>query len=346
MQQFMIHSGRNWWGLARGLGTILSVLATMLGCGCEQTGLKGTLLGSRFSPTGTAVPQNSEVVAAAQVRPAYETAIDEVCFVICVDDEGIVVCQSTQDPGFHTPEGVAVGMPISQVLALSKAGLTQELGWSYYVPLPSGWNAGFIVDEDHVETPLPQESRVRWLFVRQRASRPRLKALDVANYPVGRDPKTEEGVAGQGQTQDGPRTSIIGVLTCDDGKTAIIAYKNGDIRFDTDSHGFTFADGEYWINNSEVDMLLKGDRYKKRGAGDKARQGDVVVYRNAEGDVEHSATVQNVDEKTGKVWVKDKPGLRKARDSVPADGAWPGAAKIEYYFKEPPASAPQGGKVD
>jgi hypothetical protein len=311
------------------------------------------------------------MVASAQSRQGYDAVVDGVTMSLCVDDQGIIVEQSTKDATFRTPEGVCIGVPLDQVLARHKTSVVREPGWSYYVPLPSGWKAGLAMDDGRLDEPLPFDTPVRWLFMRGRVSRARTTPLpdsredkpnasssqgDGDTNPKDRMPPSSMNPSPTGSQEKAPGDGtqerrrypwLVYELECDD-STRILAsqYAGKDERYGTDSHGFIFADGEYWIDNSEVDILLKGDGYKKRGAGDKVRQGDVVVYRNADGDVEHSATVQKVDEETGKVRVKDKPGLRKPRDNVPTDGAWPGAAKIEYYFKEPPARAPQGCKDD
>jgi hypothetical protein len=55
----------------------------------------------------------------------------------------------------------------------------------------------------------------------------------------------------------------MGVIYADDG-TEIQAFKNitGDKGWDTDCHGVTFAEGQVWINNDQVDKLLIGDNYE------------------------------------------------------------------------------------
>jgi len=323
-----------WWGRAARVSTLLAILAPMLCGGCGQTLPKGTLLAKRICAVSPARPAGLRYVASAQGRRAYEAEVDGISISVCVDDDEVIVNQDTKDPSFQTPEGVKIGLSLGQVLALAKARLAREPGWSYYVPLPSGWNAGIIKDDGRFEDPLPPESSVRWLFVRGRVSRSRTRPLP---------PVSQTQAEGRDAPCDGDYNTQPCTLECDDGKTIILAYRNlsHDKQYDADSHGYTFAQGECWIDNSEVDLLLKGDAYKRRGAGEKARQGDVVVYRDTNGDVQHSATVEKVDEKTRQVWVKDKPGIRKPRNNVPVDLAWPKPAKIEYYYKDlPPKSKP------
>lgn len=53
--------------------------------------------------------------------------------------------------------------------------------------------------------------------------------------------------------------------------TKIVAYKNtfNDVlpKANTNCHGYSFARGEYWVDNSQVNKILSGDGYKKIGGG-------------------------------------------------------------------------------
>lgn len=55
-----------------------------------------------------------------------------------------------------------------------------------------------------------------------------------------------------------------GYMTADDGsKIDIFKNLSNDKRYDTNCHGVTFADGEYWVNPDKVDNILKGDNYQE-----------------------------------------------------------------------------------
>ena len=85
-------------------------------------------------------------------------------------------------------------------------------------------------------------------------------------------------------------------------------------RLCTNCHGFTFADGKYWIEPGEVDAILKGDDYQLITG--EARAGDVAVYRSKiDGKAIHSATVTAVDDR-GRVTVSGISGL----DTTPRTG--------------------------
>ncbi len=106
-----------------------------------------------------------------------------------------------------------------------------------------------------------------------------------------------------------------------------------------DCHGVTFGDGEYWINNDQVDKILKGDGYTKEA---KPQVGDVVIYRE-NGQVVHSVTVKTVDPKAGTVTVEGKGGIEPnvhVNLVTPGPGgAWPNPnATVEYY--KPPQQKP------
>ena len=139
------------------------------------------------------------------------------------------------------------------------------------------------------------------------------------------------------QHPSGPTAKVQpGNLYADSGdKIEAQKLAEGDKSFKTDCHGLTFADGKYWINNDQVDKLLKGDNY---GKTDAPQVGDVAVYRDANGNVVHSTTVSGVDEKGTVTEVSGLGGLEPAAHSDKPqpgpEGAWKDPnAKVEYYHK-------------
>lgn len=87
---------------------------------------------------------------------------------------------------------------------------------------------------------------------------------------------------------------VMGYIYADDG-TKIEVYQNngGSNGWDTDCHGVSFADGQYWINNNQVDEILSGDNYSQLSGG--YMSGDVVVYYDSSGNVVHSATISSTN---------------------------------------------------
>lgn len=57
-------------------------------------------------------------------------------------------------------------------------------------------------------------------------------------------------------------TLLMGYIYAGDG-TPIQAFRNvsGDAGWDTDCHGMSFTDGQFWINDDQVNMILAGDGY-------------------------------------------------------------------------------------
>jgi RHS repeat-associated protein len=87
----------------------------------------------------------------------------------------------------------------------------------------------------------------------------------------------------------------IVILQTDDGHDieAFQQYPAVDDRMRFDCHGLTFADAGFFIDNNQVDTILRGDNYKTTNTPE---IGDVVVYKDKDGNIVHSATVTGTDE--------------------------------------------------
>ena len=85
---------------------------------------------------------------------------------------------------------------------------------------------------------------------------------------------------------------IPGFLLTDDGEK-VRAYKNnsGDERFDTNCHGTTFADGEYWVESDQVQTILEHEYEIIPKPDFNSRKGDVLIFRNEKNLIHHSSTV-------------------------------------------------------
>jgi hypothetical protein len=59
--------------------------------------------------------------------------------------------------------------------------------------------------------------------------------------------------------------------------------------------GMVFASRRTWIEPEELQMVLEDDDYHRLSGPDHAVQGDIVVYRNAQGNVEHVGLVAIVN---------------------------------------------------
>jgi RHS repeat-associated protein len=123
-----------------------------------------------------------------------------------------------------------------------------------------------------------------------------------------------------------------GYLFADDGRP-IEAFQNvnGRTNFQCDCHGLTFADGKFFIDNSQVRNILAGDGYSSVAG---PRQGDVAVYSDKSGNVVHTTTVVSVDKK-GNVMVAGLGGLQMKSQTTSAKAAWPEkGTKISYYRRD------------
>ena len=118
----------------------------------------------------------------------------------------------------------------------------------------------------------------------------------------------------------------FGIIFTNDGKPIRVFRNLSDKKgWDTDCHGQTFAKGKYWIDNGEVENLLKGDGYVKIKDKSKLKIGDVVVYRNQESnEVEDSKTISKIDKKTGGITVFGQGGLEEENSEKNINDAWNG----------------------
>ena len=102
-----------------------------------------------------------------------------------------------------------------------------------------------------------------------------------------------------------------------------------DGRMDADCHGVTFANGEYWINNDQVDAMLNGGGFKLAKT---AKPGDVLVYRDVHGEVVHSVTVSQVDAAGRPLQVSGLGGIEMKEHFDDPSVAWfdPSASREIY----------------
>jgi len=84
-------------------------------------------------------------------------------------------------------------------------------------------------------------------------------------------------------------------------------------------HGYTFTGGAFWMFSSQVDTLLNDNSWQPVPAAD-TRPGDIVVYRQSNGRVCHSARVSGRDQE-GHVLVNSKNGFAPLRPAVRATEA-------------------------
>jgi hypothetical protein len=103
-----------------------------------------------------------------------------------------------------------------------------------------------------------------------------------------------------------------------------------DSRMDTDCHGLTFTNGEFWIDDPEVDKIL----YHEYRVTSQPQPGDILIYRDANGSVVHSVTVTQVGADGNVTEVSGLGGIQPAEHTSTPDAGWfdPNASKT-YYTK-------------
>ena len=118
------------------------------------------------------------------------------------------------------------------------------------------------------------------------------------------------------------------ILYADDG-TTIDAYKyiSGDPGMETDCHGVTFGDSQYWINNDQVDKILKGDNYTSTTT---PNVGDVLIYRDLHGNVQHSVTVTGVGPNGTVTNVTGLGGIEIETTTTTPSAAWNRPSTLHY----------------
>ena len=126
-----------------------------------------------------------------------------------------------------------------------------------------------------------------------------------------------------------------GYIFADDG-TPIEVFKNNsmDAGFDTNCHGTTFADGQYWVNNDQVPAIVKGDGYVEKTVAT-AKEGDKVVYKEGE-ESAHSMTVTKADGTADGMMVYGQGGVEVENHTDKATEAWVPATSAQVLRKETP----------
>ncbi len=100
----------------------------------------------------------------AQFDLSFAAEVDGILYSVAFDKKHIVTFVATTDSAFASPEGIKVGTPMTETFKISGIDSIDKLaGFAYYVPLKSGWNAGFeVVDYDR--DILAIDSTVNWFF--------------------------------------------------------------------------------------------------------------------------------------------------------------------------------------
>ncbi len=142
-------------------------------------------------------------------------------------------------------------------------------------------------------------------------------------------------------------TSATQVIIFTDKGNPVIAYMNpNDDRFSTNCHGNSLADGQFWINNDQAEIIIKDD-YSKVKKKKNVEEGDVATYTDFTSsetklslgtdqsgneitktktdytsELAHTAPVANKGEKRNDITVNNLGGMQKTTTETNYKDAW------------------------
>jgi hypothetical protein len=118
-------------------------------------------------------------------------------------------------------------------------------------------------------------------------------------YKVERD-------AGYQEPEDDANSALLGEFSL---------IRTGPADPESNCHGWVFAFGEYVIDGEAIDTILEDNGYAEVAA---PQEGDLIVYRGADGIVEHTGVVREVSP-SGAILVESKWGSQGRYLHAPAD---------------------------
>jgi RHS repeat-associated protein len=143
-------------------------------------------------------------------------------------------------------------------------------------------------------------------------------------------------------------TLPVGRMQADDG-TPFDGLRDTGGPYQSNCHGYTFADGRYWINDDQVQTILDGDGYRPISANE-ATNDDVAIYRQQRGDapadddpIVHSGRVTGRDSGGILVTSKNGPGEVSTRHGEGGYNIPGGPIRVQYYHR--PVEAETGSRI-
>ena len=130
-------------------------------------------------------------------------------------------------------------------------------------------------------------------------------------------------------------TLEIGFVFANNG-TPVQVFRNigKDRGWDTNCHGVSFTDGQYWLNNDQVRFLVKEDGYETVSI-ENAVEGDIIVYHGDSG-YEHSMTIIRTNGTLEGTEVYGQGGLDVDNHIDRANEAWDTPSNSMIYRKVSP----------
>lgn len=147
------------------------------------------------------------------------------------------------------------------------------------------------------------------------------------------------------KTKDEKGKTVESLMSVDKSKEIIDKAGNSTIlpfSNKTNCHGTTFASGQVWIENDQVNKVMKYDGFRSLGSSETPQVGDVGVYGTDTYVNDHSVRVNLVN--NGKVAnVRSKGGIQRELVVPPGPGintAWydpDPTTKVQYFTQRPKA---------
>lgn len=106
------------------------------------------------------------MIASGQISHYKEIKIKGINFNLVLHGTDTTYL-ATIEESFTTPEGLSVGMQLSELPIDIQKDLTKEPGWGYYYKLPSKWALGFCEGTSCTDNYPTSHSKVKWIFKRQ-----------------------------------------------------------------------------------------------------------------------------------------------------------------------------------
>ena len=151
------------------MSRILFLLISLMGC-------SGTWSDKQIQP----IPQINRIISddylrshylwmgmtsSADIENLYGITVDRIEFEVAIDQQSRINYIQTDSKYFVTTEGVSIKSLFQQVQKINIK-IVHYPGWCSYVPLPSGWNAVFIIG-DNLTEPRPNDTTKVIFFFRK-----------------------------------------------------------------------------------------------------------------------------------------------------------------------------------
>lgn len=136
------------------------VLSALAFTSCSSTGGQEPAEASAHHPPDSR-NRTQLLTSPSSIEDVHDTTINGVHFLATMDTPPHHL--TTDDTSFRTPEGAHVGMRLSEAEGLTADSVAYLHQWGYVLKFPSGWTAGFAV-EDFDKPAMASDPSIGWLY--------------------------------------------------------------------------------------------------------------------------------------------------------------------------------------